>query len=679
MELCSLIEQVSVRCALRNDLASKHWWMWFIGGWLVVMSIGPAQAKYPVLRPMRENPAPTTGRYVVHVDQPQQLVWGMGFEIQCDSIRSGNQGLPEERTSVPRDLVPEERDRLANEMLSGFRYCRLAGGLYWRGTDDDQKVLKPRWPNQLEELQALLDNAGVEGLSFEYWTPPPFWKANRNYVDTQDGKNILRCYGRQFANDPVYHGDVKRFLRDFADARVQDIQTLKNAGFRIDQWGLSNEPWVNNAYSTCYYTKEQYGEVFKAVAPAIRDHDPSIKIIADTMYGSPQYIAPVMRTEYAKYVDALVVHAIGEDSAIVPKIVRETRNSISQPLPLYQNEYEYLDGPATRDRCHNTVQNIMNWYQLAQSPTWYWIHALKPCTNSEASGYALGYWMPLDPSDSPPEEPRELAYAVARRCSDDHLLKGVSDPLIGTYCLTVPRGDGFQPASSYEFSVSKPCEVYLLAHERGGPLEIAGWEKTDYKTLWSYEERDAVYRRTVGPGVVRVPSHTGKLANGYYGVPHAVLVRAIDGVECPIAEDDLPIGASVELLEKFTPEEIVAELEPGHWTWNKYNWHSVVGFLKYMPWDSTVVKVTEEAFDHDMRILAFKRPDGKLVVVLSNRCWSDYQFQVDTQLPDAEFRGYRYTPDESGEGFMGVPVGAQQGPVLNATVPDLVWEFWVQQ
>ena len=45
--------------------------------------------------------------------------------------------LPETTTSVPHDLLPPERLRFYQEMLKGFRYCRLAGGLYWRGLDPE--------------------------------------------------------------------------------------------------------------------------------------------------------------------------------------------------------------------------------------------------------------------------------------------------------------------------------------------------------------------------------------------------------------------------------------------------------------------------------------------------------------------------------------------------------------
>jgi hypothetical protein len=37
----------------------------------------------------------------------------------------------------------------------------------------------------------------------------------------------------------------------------------------------------------------------------------------------------------------------------------------------------------------------MNWIVFENSPVWYWIHALKPVSNMEATGYALGYWRPM--------------------------------------------------------------------------------------------------------------------------------------------------------------------------------------------------------------------------------------------------------------------------------------------
>ena len=490
------------------------------------MALSMAHAGYPVHRPPRAVPAAAEGSYVVHPDQPQQVIKGIGFEIQSDSIASGNGGLPEDTTSVPHDLVPEERERFCNEMLKGFRYCRLAGGLYWRGLDGEQKYLQPRWPGQLTELRDMITSAGIEGVSFEYWSPAPFWKANRQYTRSvpNDPANRLRCFGKDFANDPDYHGDVDRFLGDFAVACRKDLQTLKDNGIPISFWGLQNEPFANVPYSSCIYAPKDYAKTFRAVAPVIRNFDPQIAIIADTDWSWKfSYIRPVLDDPpAASLVDYLVIHHIGANSN------EEFPPPEPSGKPRFENEYEYLDGPASPDRCVNTVQDIMNWFQVAEAPTWFWIHALKPVGNSEAGGYSLGFWRPL--TDTRP--------------ADDEKYRGL------------PRG---------------------------------------------------------------------------------------------------------------------------HWTWNDYNWFAVGSFVRHMPWDCRAVAVTEEVRDNDLRILAFKKPDGKLTVVLSNRCFKPYTFHINTGLEGASFKGYRYTPEDAGTDCKGVELAALTGGTISPTVNDLTWEFWEQE
>lgn len=650
-------------------------------GFCVIVFCSVTWAAYPVVRPSRKIPAPEAGRYTIYPDREKQVVWGLGFEIQSDSIASGNEGLPEATTSVPHDLTPAERQRFYRDMLAGFRYCRLAGGLYWRGTDPEGKYLQPRWPEQLDELKEMMDVAGIEGLSLEYWSTAPFWKANRKYTGRDGSENILRCYGKDFANDPDYHGDVETFLKDFAQANVRDIETLEQAGFKISMWGLSNEPWVDSPYSSCKYTKSEYGQVFKAVAPAIRAHDAKITIIADTMWGWPQYIAPVMKEpDYAHYVDALVVHAIGDNSNQVIHNFEKTRANIAQELPLFQNEYEYLQGPASRDRCHNTVQNIMNWYQLAESPTWFWIHALKPFQNAEASGYSLGFWMPTDPDYAKSHKVKSASALGCLRTSDQFTISEFPPELMGLFYVTINRGNWKAPAPAYSFRIDKKARVYLAVQDRGYPNLPGGWKRADMKLTWKDRFTDTVYVKTFNPGVVQIPGHHGRDDQGYYGIPHMAFVEDISGETVVLRVSDLPtaLGGKTGTVEtqKDSP---AASLAPGHWTYNEYNWHSVVGFLKHMPWDSRVVELKEDQFDDDMRILAYKRPDGKLVLVLSNRCFKDYTFQLDTGLTGAVFKGVRYTPEGVGIGFCGVPVGTRQGAAFDVTVPDLTWEFWIQQ
>lgn len=359
---------------------------------LVGLVLDLSAQEYPKERPPRATPAAPEGSYQIVPGQAKQVIKGIGFEIQSDSIASGNAGLPEATTSAPHDLTPAERDRFADEMLKGFRYCRLAGGLYWRGTDPEGKYLKPRWPEQLSELKAVLDRAKVEGIAFEYWSPPPFWKANRQYtkIDKDPKENLLRCFGKDFANDPDYHGDTDRFLKDFAEACRQDVLTLREAGLKVVKWGLQNEPGANTNYSSCIYPQARatYPRAFLAVAPVIRALDPSIIIYADSW--NLKFVQPVLdNPEQAKLVDWLAIHHIGSDAKVVTKPAAGSK-------PRFQNEYEYLSGPTTPARCLNTTLHIMNWFQIGEAPTWYWIHALKPIGNSEGSGYSLGFWHPAD-------------------------------------------------------------------------------------------------------------------------------------------------------------------------------------------------------------------------------------------------------------------------------------------
>jgi hypothetical protein len=484
-----------------------------------------AHAEYPVQRPARQTPSPAKSDFTVCPDQPKQVIRGLGFEIQSDSIASGNQGLPEAPTSVPHDLMPAERGRFYTEMLKGFRYCRLAGGLYWRGLDEEKKHIKPRWPEQAVELREMIQAAGIEGVSFEYWSATPFWKANQKYTGADKSENVLRCFGRNFDHDPDYHGDKERFLKDFSGACQHDLETLRSNGIPISFWGLQNEPSADCRYSSCRFTPAQYAETFLAVAPLVRAFDPKIEIIADTAFSWDfKFIRPVLNnTATANLVDDLVIHHVGSAANAVLAMPPEKSGK-----PRFQNEFEYLSGPTTPARCLNTVQHIMNWFQIGEAPTWFWIHALKPIGNAEASGYSLGFWRPA----------------------------------------------------------------------------------TDTNTM------------------------------------------------------DNP---------KFPG------LQPGHWTWNKYNWHAVGSFVRHMPWNCQAVEVKEARQDPDLRILAFKKPNGKLTIVLSNRSFAANTFNVTTGLDGAQFKGWRYTPDAAGENCMGVEIGTLAGPTIAPKLADMSWEFWEQQ
>src|SRR5690606_30057914 len=241
--------------------------------------------KYPMERPPRATPAAAEGKYEIYPDQLKQVVKGIGIEIYSDQLNNNSDGMNMKQKGMLHDITPAERTRLYKEMLTGFRYARLAGGLYLRGMDAEKKQLRGRWPTQMAELQEMVAGSGMEGVSFEYFSPLPYWKANQKLTGRDGSDNVLRCFGKDFKNDPIYRGDTVRFLNDFAEAVVKDIQFLKSNGLPVSFFGLQNEPMSDTRYSSCVYKNlpiDKYGLAYVAVAKKIRELDPKILIIGDS-------------------------------------------------------------------------------------------------------------------------------------------------------------------------------------------------------------------------------------------------------------------------------------------------------------------------------------------------------------------------------------------------------------
>lgn len=337
--------------------------------------------------------AQSFGTYTVRTDRPQQVIKGLGFEIQSDSIGSGNVGMPKDVIAVPHDLVPSERARFYTEMLHGFRYARLAMGLYLRGTDAEQKHIIERYPGQMDDLLAMQNGSGIEGLDVEYWSPAPYWKQNKSF------------YGGTIG------GDDPAFLNAFSDALVEDLRYLQKHGLHVAMWGLQNEPVVGKprkssgptdagakqSYGTCFYSPQDYAAALSYAAPKVRALLPAVQIQAPSWDGPAGEFAAEIRKDprLLAQVNAWTWHQIGHDSNDqIDRRAEYLKNANGKPV--YSNEFEYQpwDHPRFNSYFMNTGQSLMNWMVFENSPTWFWLHALKPVTNLEASYYALGLWRP---------------------------------------------------------------------------------------------------------------------------------------------------------------------------------------------------------------------------------------------------------------------------------------------
>ena len=309
-----------------------------------------------------------------------QTIRGLGFEIQSDSYGpEWNESDPV--AGVPYELLPEERTRLNGEVLKGFRYMRLALGIWFRGLTEDRKNYVSRYDGQLEGLVQMMNQAQVEGISLEYWSPAPYWKSNSSLVG-----------GEVKSTEP-------EFLDEFSDAMVRDIQYLQQNGMKVCTWGLQNEPiYGDTGYPSCHYEPDVYVDVFKSVAPKIKALDPSIEIILDSCNGNVSSYAEELRkpenSAYLQYVDAWVYHRIGDNSDnVMNRAANYQSNSLGKPI--YNNEFEYMPDHLKNNSKEwlmvNTAQSIMNWMTFLDAPVWYWLHVLKPVSDGEnRDGFGLG-------------------------------------------------------------------------------------------------------------------------------------------------------------------------------------------------------------------------------------------------------------------------------------------------
>ena len=314
----------------------------------------------------------------------KQTILGLGVEVQADSIGSGNNGLPAKVSGVPHDLTTTERTRFYSQLLKGFRYARLAMGLYVRGLTFDRQNIVERYPGQMAELREMMQQSGMQGASVEYWSPGPYWKSTNSFI----GGSL-----KQF-------DDV--FLSDFADSVVRDLRYLTDNGIPVTMFGLQNEPKYLVQQDLLLHALYR-SAVLRHLPPRGAEGQGSLSADfhprqqpgrtdghrSKSIQGDPATLS---------YVDGWTWHRIGTSSneQITDRL---TFNSNRFNKPVFNNEFEYLSDGTSVDRMLNTAQSIMNWMTFENSPTWFWLHALKPTYNSEAEGYALGLWRPYDDDD----------------------------------------------------------------------------------------------------------------------------------------------------------------------------------------------------------------------------------------------------------------------------------------
>lgn len=124
--------------------------------------------------------------------------------------------------------------------------------------------------------------------------------------------------------------------------------------------------------------------------------------------------------------------------------------------------------------------------------------------------------------------------------------------------------------------------------------------------------------------------------------------------------------------------QAIAKVKPGHWVYNDFNWNAVGSFVKHMPWNCKVIEINEELYNKDARMLAFKRPNGKQTIVISNKTGNDFEFKINTGIA-AHWKCFKYTPWDRGKNSLGTSEKTIHGEVILTTLSNLSWEFWEEQ
>ena len=203
---------------------------------------------------------------------------------------------------------------------------------------------------------------------------------------------------------------------------MKDLSYLESHGLNVSWWGLQNEPNFDSnvvtpqqcndpterirldalatpplgvGYSSCYYSQCQYYDAFKAVAPKIKQAFPQALINANSARGQLGASPVALDPATLDLVDAWTWHFVGEssDRLFGSKGEAMLTYSTTKGKPSFEDEFEYQPSDFRGNwSTMNTAQMLMNWMVFAEAPTFFWIHAAKPCQNAESLGYGLALW-----------------------------------------------------------------------------------------------------------------------------------------------------------------------------------------------------------------------------------------------------------------------------------------------
>jgi len=126
------------------------------------------------------------------------------------------------------------------------------------------------------------------------------------------------------------------------------------------------------------------------------------------------------------------------------------------------------------------------------------------------------------------------------RVNGQNTITSLPPALSDKTCILVDRGEGSKAAPAWSFRLEADARVWISVHRRGSVKLPAEWQKSALTLGWKNPNGgdyvDDLYSRVFPKGLVSIPGHDGNDGNGFFGLPHLVILEAPGAAAAPVPQ-----------------------------------------------------------------------------------------------------------------------------------------------
>lgn len=576
--------------------------------------------------------------YTITPSITYQTLDGIGGEIQADSIESDSGGFQESNTSnLIADLSGTELTRFANNIMSipeggKFATIRLAAGLYWRGVTADGKNYQQKFAGQNAGLYQCLGGAGVT-VAYLHWSPAPFWKriavATTTFTCANNSPTITVA-----SNANIAIGQLLPAMTGIVDGTL--VTNVSGTTISISP---NTTALVGSATSITFFASGGNTTVPDKTANPTGWNTYLRQLLQGGVLDAPDKTS--RPTQYATWMDAFT-------SAVVTDMEYVHTNIGCVRYFSPQNE------PAAATNVNAASYSACGW---SDQQYYDFLKAIVPkiqasATLSTYAGQANTVRIYCDSFNG------QTGKGSALILADSTLLSQIYGwawhDIVSIYSNAAYVREN---ASKYTTGAAgKP--VFCDENEYFDPIvtpanaayQPDGWRFANTVLM-------PLYWFVYANAPIWFWIHVGKPSNA--SDIYEMIGRGLAAWRPPAA------GASAQY----------PALAASSWTYITQNWNAIRPYLRWMPAGSVRIDCVAAEQKNDVHAMAWKRPDGKIVVAMVNRSTGTHTFTLVGSTIAASFAGYRYDSINA-DVSLGTKVFAG---AVEMNVPAYTAEFWVQQ